>query len=484
MRSAKTPPGVGAFPTIVETAAAIRSRSLSPVELTQIVLERVGRFDPSIHAFISVCGDEGLVRAREAEAEIGAGHYRGPLHGIPYAVKDVYQTKGMRTTAHSYALEHWIPNEDAATVTKMQDAGAILIGKLATFEFSTGAANEGPFPPARNPWNLDYTPMGSSSGAGAAVAAGVVLTALGGDTGGSVRLPAAACGCVGIRPTYGRVSRRGVIPLSWSLDAPGPLAQSVRDCALVLSAIAGYDPRDPTSAQREVPDFSGALGASIHGLRIGVDRKHFFDPTFVEPIVIDAVDRALAELESQGARLVPIELPLLEHVHAAQNIIHIAEAHAYQAPRVLREPEAYGPSVRAYFRLGAFVTARDYLQAQRVRQAIRRQMLGAFESVDVIAAPTISRWAERFDEVDTGTRFGKLTGKPNLMIPFSNAGLPAITVPCGFSPQGLPLGLQIAGPPFDEATVLRVAFAYEQATPWHTVHPNLDALVKEGRNDG
>jgi aspartyl-tRNA(Asn)/glutamyl-tRNA(Gln) amidotransferase subunit A len=463
--------------TIAEVAEHIRARELSPVALMQRTLDEIERLNSSVHAFVTVCGEEALAQARAAETEIAAGRYRGPLHGIPFAVKDVYQTKGIRTTAHSHALVDWIPDEDACTIARLRDAGAILAGKLATFEFSTGAAVEGPFPPARNPWNLAYTPMGSSSGSGAAVAAGMVFAALGGDTGGSVRLPAAACGCVGIRPTYGRVSRRGVIPLSWSLDAPGPITRSVRDCAYVLGAIAGYDPEDPASAKRDVPDFAADLERPIRGMRVGVDRAHFFNSEFVEPSVIELVDRALEVLRAQGAVLVPVALPMLEYVHAAQNIIHVCESHAYQAPRVFRDPRKYGPTVRAYFRLGAFLSARDYLQAQRVRELIRREMVRAFGDVDVIAAPTLSRWAERFDEVDTGTRFGKLTGKPNLMIPFSNAGVPAITVPCGFSADGLPLGLQIAGRPFAETTVFQVAAAYERATPWHTQHPKMEALA-------
>jgi aspartyl-tRNA(Asn)/glutamyl-tRNA(Gln) amidotransferase subunit A len=470
--SAVTPAGADAFSSIAGVAERLRTKAISPVELTAAALERIESRNPHLHAFITVTADRALAQARAAEREIAAGRWRGPLHGIPYSLKDVYETRGIRTTAHSRVLEHWVPERDATCVTRMDEAGAVLLGKTATQEFSTGAVTEGPWPAARNPWNLDYTPSGSSSGAGAAVAAGLGFAALGGDTGASIRMPAAANGLVGIRPTYGRVSRHGVIPLSWSLDACGPLTRTVRDCALVLQAIAGYDPRDPGSANVDVPSFDAPLGTPIAGLRVGVDRKNFFHE-LVDPQVRAAVEEAIRVLERLGARVREIELPWLEYAHAAQNLIHMSESHAYHERRIKTEPHLYGPSLRAYLRLGAFVSAADYVDAQRVRSKIRSGMLAAFSEVDVVVAPTGARFGERFDEIDTSKRFSAGIGsKGNLAVPFSQAGVPAISVPCGFAAEGLPIGLQIAGRPFGEATVFQVAHAYEAATPWHDMHPS------------
>jgi aspartyl-tRNA(Asn)/glutamyl-tRNA(Gln) amidotransferase subunit A len=476
--TASGPAGVEPFGSIADIAERLRTKAISPVELTTAVLQRIDALNPHLHAFITVTADRALVQAERAEREIAAGRWRGPLHGIPFSLKDVYETKGIRTTAHSRALEDWIPERDATCVTRMDDAGAVLLGKTATQEFSTGAVTEGPWPAARNPWNLDYTPSGSSSGAGAAVAAGISFAALGGDTGASIRMPAAANGCVGIRPTYGRVSRHGVIPLSWSLDTCGPLARTVRDCALVLQAIAGYDPRDPGSAKVDVPTFDALLGTPIRGLRVGVDRRNFFHE-LVDPQVRTAVEEAIRAIERLGATVREIELPWLAYAHAAQNVIHMTESHAYHETRIKREPYLYGPSLRAYLRLGAFVSGAEYLHAQRVRAKIRAGMLAAFHEVDVILAPTGARFGERFDEIDASKRFsGGIGSKGNLAVPFSQAGVPAISLPCGFAAEGLPIGLQIAGRPFDEATVFQVAHAYEAATPWHDMHPPIELETK------
>lgn len=481
MTHAASPPASAAtdpFGSIAGVSEQLRTKAISPVELTRAVLQRIETLNPRLHAFITVTAERALAQAKGAEREICAGRWRGPLHGVPFSLKDVYETKGIRTTAHSYALEHWIPERDASCVTRMDEAGAVLLGKTATQEFSTGAVTEGPWPAARNPWNPDYTPSGSSSGAGAAVAAGISFAALGGDTGASIRMPAAANGCVGIRPTYGRVSRHGVIPLSWSLDTCGPLARTVRDCALVLQAIAGYDPRDPGSANVDVPAFKALLGTPITGLRVGVDRKNFFHE-LVDPQVRAAVEEAIRVIERSGATVREIELPWLQYAHAAQNVIHMTESHAYHEARIKREPHLYGPSLRAYLRLGAFASGADYLHAQRVRAKIRAGMLAAFREVDVIVAPTGARFGERFDEIDPSKRFsGGIGSKGNLAVPFSQAGVPAISVPCGFAAEGLPIGLQIAGRPFDEATVFHVAHAYEAATPWHDMHPPMHLETK------
>jgi aspartyl-tRNA(Asn)/glutamyl-tRNA(Gln) amidotransferase subunit A len=453
---------------LAEVASLIRSRQLSPLELATRMLERIETENQSLHAFVTVTADLALGQARATEADIMKGEYRGPLHGIPLAVKDIYETRGIGTTAHSRVLLDWVPDRDATCITRLYESGAVLLGKLATAEFATGSVLEGPFPPARNPWNLEHVPGISSSGSASAVAGGLCFGSLGSDTGGSVRGPSSLCGIVGLRPTYGRVSRHGVLPLAWSLDTAGPMARSVTDCALLLQAIAGHDPNDPTSADVGVPNYAAALTPDLRGMTVGVDREHFFTER-VAPETVEVVEAAIGVLGELGAEVVGIDLPMLDYATASMNIIHASEAHAYHAERIRSTPELYGATVRNYFRLGAFIGAADYLQAQRVRQHIRSEMLAAFERVHLIAAPTYVSPARRFDEMQTGERFKR----GNLTLPFSLAGAPAISVPCGFSGAGLPIGLQLAGRPFDESSVLRAAYAYEQATPWHTMHPPL-----------
>jgi aspartyl-tRNA(Asn)/glutamyl-tRNA(Gln) amidotransferase subunit A len=459
--------GLPPYQTLAATAGLIRRREVSPVEVTAALLDRIARLDGALHAFITVTADLALSQARRAEAELAGGHHRGPLHGIPIALKDLYDTAGIRTTAHSRVLQDNVPPADAPCVTRLYDAGAVLLGKLALSEFATGSVVEGPFPAARNPWNPEHAPGASSSGAGTAVASGMCLGALGSDTGGSIRFPAAFCGVAGIRPTYGRVSRRGIVALSWSLDTAGPLAQTVTDCALLLQAVAGYDPLDPGSAPAPAPDFSAGRDPDLHGLVVGVDRERCFGP-FVEPQTLGAVERALGVLRDLGAEVREIALPLLDVATAALNTIHLSEAHTYHEARIRARPDLYGPTLRAYLRLGALTGVADYLRAQQVRQKIRREMLTALEAVDAIAAPTSVTLPPRLDAQGAAAeRFSR----PSLTAPFSLAGVPAMSVPCGFSADGLPIGLQIAGRPFDEATVFRVAGAYEQATPWHAMHP-------------
>ena len=453
--------------TIGEASRLIETRAISPVELVRSRLDRIGAIDPGLHAFVTVTAELAMAQARVAEEEITRGDRRGPLHGIPISLKDIYATSGILTTAHSYMCEHSVPKANATTVDRLFQAGAVLLGKVALAEFATGSVHEGPFPAARNPWNREHVPGISSSGSGAAVAAGLCLGSLGTDTGGSVRGPASYCGIVGIRPTYGRVSRRGIVPLCWSLDTAGPLAPTVRDCALLLGAIAGHDPGDPTSSRQPVPDYLAGLDGGIRGMRIGIDRDYFFGVT-CDPAVRVVVEEAVKELGRLGADVRTISLPLLRHARTVQNIIHAAESHAYHAARLRSTPELYGPTVRNYFRLGAFIGTADYLQAQRVRAQIRQEMLSILDDVDVLVTPTMPTPPERFDQ-SAGDRLTR----PNFMQPFSLAGVPAISVPCGFTDDGLPVGLQIAGRPFDEATVFQVAHSYEQATAWHTTHPAL-----------
>jgi aspartyl-tRNA(Asn)/glutamyl-tRNA(Gln) amidotransferase subunit A len=363
-----------------------------------------------------------------------------------------------------------VPGRDAEAVRRARDAGAILAGKTQTHEFAWGITSVNVLMgTSRNPWALDRMSGGSSGGSAVALAAHLVPLALGSDTGGSIRGPAAHCGVVGIRPTYGRVSRRGVLALCWSLDTAGPLAPSARDCALILGAIAGHDPADPGSADVPVPDYAAALGRGLAGTRVGVDRRHFFHAG-IEGETLAAVEAALEVLRGLGARIEEVELPALDDAPAALHAIHASESHAYHAERLARAPELYGPTARAYFRVGALVGAADYLRAQRVRARIRRELLAALERVDLLATPTQNGPAERFEAIAPGPeRFARASP----MQPFSLAGLPAVSVPCGFSSAGLPIGLQLAGRPFEESTVLAGADAYELATPWHTMHPPL-----------
>lgn len=446
--------------TIAEAGELLRSRSLSPVELTRAFLDRIDALDDTLQCYITVLHDDAMAAARQAEAEILRGDYRGPMHGIPIALKDLYDTAGVRTTASSKVMADRVPTADATTTARLKAAGAVLLGKLAMHEFALGGPDPtNGFPLARNPWNLAHIPGGSSSGSGAGIAAGLCMGTLGSCTGGSIRGPAAFCGIAGIKATYGRVSRYGVVPLSWSLDHCGPMTWTVEDSAIMLQAIAGYDPKDPTSSQAPVPDYAAALKADVSGLRIGVPRHFFFaDDPKIDKQTLAAVDSALSEYEDMGAHIEEISVPMLEHAGAAQPVIMLSEAFAYHQNNLRNEPELFGEMVRARFRTGGLFSAADYVQAQRARNVLKRQFAEALRRVDVIASPTMSNPAPRFDEMDamTTSRVPSFTG------PYNLTGMPAISTPCGFTTEGLPIGLQIAGKPFDEPTVFRAAYTYEQ----------------------
>ena len=448
------------FLTISEASALIKEGELSPVELTQAFLDRIARLDEQLQAYITVLSDSALAEARDAEAEIRRGGYKGPLHGIPIALKDLYDTKGVLTTASSRVMADRVPDEDATTTARLREAGAILLGKLSMHEFALGGPDPTcGHPLARNPWNLDHIPGGSSSGSGAAVAAGLCMGALGSCTGGSIRGPASHCGIVGIKATYGRVSRYGVVPLSWTLDHCGPLTWTVEDSAIMLQAIAGHDPRDPTTSRQPVPDYLTSMTGDIKGLRIGVPRHFFFaDSPSISKDVQSTVDAAIKDLETLGAHIEEINVPMLEYAGAAQPVIMLSEAFAYHEPKLLKTPELFGDMVRARFRVGGLFTSSDYVQAQRVRNVLKREFAEVMQSVDVIVSPTMSAPPPTFAESDvmTSSRSPSFTG------PYNLTGMPAISVPCGFTPQGLPVGLQIAGKPFDEPTVFKTAYAYQQ----------------------
>ena len=455
--------------TIQEAGDKIRRRALSPVEVVQASLDRIESTEGRLHSFITLLKDDALEQAREAEAEIAKGNYRGPLHGIPYGLKDLYDTAGIRTTAASQVDFDRTPAEDATVVTRLREAGAVLVGKLVMHEYATGAPDfTSPFQPARNPWNLEHATGGSSSGSGSAVSAGQVMGALGSCTGGSIRGPASLCGIVGIKPTYGRVSRHGVVTLSWSQDHCGPMTRTVWDAAVMLQAIAGRDPKDPTTSGAPVPDYASSLGQDVKGLRIGVPRHYFFEPNpDVNPEVVAVVEKGLGALQELGANLEEVTVPNLEYARAVNAIIMAAESYAFHEKNLKTRPNDFGEAVRSRFRIGALLSASDYVQAQRCRQLVKRGFAEAMAQVDLLVTPTTAYAAPRFEAYDTAFT---LRG-PSFTAPFNVTGLPAISIPCGFTETGLPVGMQLVGKPFDESTVLRAAHAYEQLAGWSQLRP-------------
>ena len=459
------------YMTIAQAAPLLRDGQLSPVELTRAFLARIEAIDGRLNSYVTLLPERALAQARAAEAEILRGDYRGPLHGIPIGLKDLYDTAGILTTAMSRVTPDRVPTEDATTVARLNQAGTILLGKLAMHEFALGGPDfTSLFPPARNPWNLAHIPGGSSSGSGAAVAAGLCMGALGSDTGGSIRGPASMCGIVGIKPTYGRVSNFGVVPLSWSQDHCGPMTWTVADNALMLQALAGHDPKDPTTSTAPVPDYSAALRDGIAGMTIGVPRRYFFESgPDVAPETLAAIEGALEVMAELGATVRDVDLPHVEQSRAANQTIMMGEAFAYHEHNLKTRREDYGAMVRDRFLLGGMLTISDYVQAQRVRSLIKREMADALREVDVLVTPTSPKPAAALEGYSGGAT---LTG-PSFTGPFNASGIPAISTPGGFSSDGLPIGLQIAGKPFDEATVLRVAYAYEQAARWFERRPEV-----------
>ena len=453
---------------IAELGSAMRAGRLSPVTLVEACLSRIARYDSVLHSFITVTAETALAEARVAEAELAAGHDRGPFHGIPYALKDIVDAQGVPTTAHSRLMPDTPAASNAHVTEMLSRAGGILVGKLGTFEFALGGPSwDLPWPPPLNPWNTAFLPGGSSSGSGAAVAAGLVPAALGTDTGGSVRWPAACCGIVGLKPTYGRISRRGVQPNTYSLDHCGPMTRTVRDCALMLSACAGHDPLDPGSTDEPVPDYAAALTGDITGLRIGLIRN-WYDPEATAE-VIAAVDRAAAKLASLGAIVEEVTLPDIGLYCDAKTVISISELFALHAPDLRTRPEMFGAKLRQRVMGGVFIRAEEYLNAQRQRNDLARGLIARFSRFDALVT---AGWLNAADPADpNGSDFFR-RGR-NVTMPFSLAGVPSLSVPIGFGAHGLPLAMQVAGAPFAEATVLRIGHAYEQATEWHKRRPLL-----------
>ncbi len=454
------------FITISELGQRLRRREVSPVEITHECLACIEKRNPSLNAFITVMAESALADARRAEAEVLRGEWRGALHGVPVALKDLIDTAGVRTTAASALYEDRIPTQDAEVVRRLREAGAVIVGKNNLHEFAYGGSSlVSQFGDVHNPWDVGRMAGGSSGGSAAAVTAGLAYAAIGTDTAGSIREPAALCGCVGLKPTYGRVSSRGVIPLSWSLDHVGPLAATVEDAAVVLQAIAGYDEEDITSADVPVADYVSALREDAKGMRVGVVRGYFFDELDGE--VASAMERALRGIQSLGAEL--IEVRFGENEVPTDRTLQAAESYAFHAENVAKSPELYQAETVRRIRKGEAITAGEYIQRRRELDEARRSIRVVFADVDVLVMPTTPTLAPAIAELKAepeALRPAELKLLRNTR-PFNVWGLPAISVPCGFTESGLPIGLQIAGPHWREDLVLRLAHAYEQATAGH-----------------
>ena len=453
---------------IVRMGRLIRSGEITATRLAEACLDRIARHDGRLDSFVTVTPETAVAQAAKADRELAAGCDRGPFHGIPYALKDNVDTAGIRSSSHSKIFADRVPTEDATVAAKLREAGGVLIGKTATFEFAIGGpAWDLPWPPARNPWNRDYLPGGSSSGSGAAVGAGFVPGALGTDTGGSIRWPAAMCGIVGFKPTYGRVSRRGVHPNTYSLDHCGPMTRTVADCALMLGAMAGHDPLDPGSIDEPVPDYAAASSGEIAGLRIGLVRDWYAEDG--HPEVVDAVDAAVDMLRSLGASVEETRLDPLQDYVDAKTTISVSELYAVHEGDLKTRPGDFGRQLRSRVVAGALIRAEDYVQALRWRTELVTRAMASFRRFDLLVT---AGWLAPADPADpSGVDFFKK--RLLVTMPFSLTGMPALCLPCGFSRSGLPLSLQIGGKPFDEATVLRVGQAYQQATAWHLARPTL-----------
>jgi aspartyl-tRNA(Asn)/glutamyl-tRNA(Gln) amidotransferase subunit A len=450
--------------TILQAAADLRARRVSSVELTTDSIARIRRSQPALNAYITVTEELALAQAAQADADLAAGRDRGALQGIPIAYKDLFFTRGIRTTAGSPIHSDFIPGHDAAVVERLNAAGAVSTGKLNQHELAYGITSANPhFGPVRNPWNADHSPGGSSGGSGAAIAAGLVFAAMGTDTGGSIRIPAGFCGTVGLKPTYGRVSRYGVFPLGYSLDHMGPLTASVRDAALVLNAIAGHDPRDPASSRRAVPDFLPPAKCSIRGLKIGVPENFYFER--LDPEVESAVRSALARAESLGATLHPVRVPDIDALNTVARIILLAEASAVVQPH-LADRSRFGTDVLALFDQGRLVSAVDYIDAQRLRRRLRNEFNRLWRSVDCIATPTTPTTAPRIGETSiriAGREEDVRLLTTRFMRGINALGLPALSIPCGLSSARLPIGLQMIAPAFREDVLLTAGAALEDS---------------------
>jgi len=460
--------------SIADAARALRAGDYSPLELTDAYLHRIETLNPRVNAYITVTAERAREDAQRATAEFAAGKLRGPLHGIPIAHKDLFETAGIRTTAGSKIHAGYVPQRDCTVARKLQEAGTILLGKLNMHEYAYGVTTDNPhYGPTRNPWDLQRIPAGSSGGSGAAIAAGLATATTGSDTGGSIRMPAALCGVVGLKPTYGRVSKAGVMPLSYKLDHAGPLTRTVEDGALMLNAMAGYDPLDASSVRLPVDDFTRDLGKGVRGLRIGVPRTYFFD--VLEDDVAEGIATAIAELQRLGAQVREVAIPAVgERLGQAFGIV-LAEAQSIHAGALQRRPQDFGADVLEIL-TSYTLTTPEIMSGLRACEQLCVSMRLALEEVDVLLTPTTPVTAVRIGQQFVrygGVEESVLGAMIRCTAPFNVTQLPALSLPCGFSCGGLPIGLQLTGRPFDEATVLRVGYAYEQATDWHLRVPAL-----------
>jgi len=454
--------------TISEAAGLISRRELSPVELTQAHLERIQRLQPRLNSYITVTAEAALASARLLEAEIHAGQRRGSLHGIPLALKDLYETAGVRTTHGSTFYADYIPDADAHVVEKLTAAGTVLLGKTNMHEIALGVTNVNPhYGPARNPWDLERVTGGSSGGSAASLAAGLCMASLGSDTGGSIRIPASLCGVVGLKPTYGRVSLRGVIPLSWNLDHAGPMARCVRDVAILLDAIAGYDPDDPASSNVPTGDYLTQLDGGIRGWKVALASDEFF--ARADEQVLAAIQAAVGVLEQLGAQVIPVEFPEGHAAASANGNMVTSDAAAFHRLRLEENPNGFGSDVLQRLQMGAARPLSEYVLMRREQSRLRRLYERFFEGFDILITPSTPVVAPPIEGPDAIEQARLLT---RFTAPFNLTGLPALSLPCGFSADGLPIGMQIVGRPWAEAAVLRLAHAYEQSTEWHEKRPD------------
>ncbi len=462
--------------TLAEAARQVRERKVSPVELVQDALARIKAHDGVLKSFITVFEEQALQVAKAQEMLSGAGHELGPLQGVPIALKDNVAVRGTRTTAGSKVLADWLPEADATVTTRLRQAGAIFIGKTNMHEFAWGGTSANPhYGAVRNPWNTERFPAGSSGGSAVAVAARFCFGAVGTDTGGSIRLPSAINGTVGLRPSYGRVSNHGIIPLAWSMDTAGPMTRTVKDCALMFGAMAGFDARDAASAPRATDDYLRDLAGGCRGLRIGIVPGYFFE--HLQAPVHDAVKGALATFAELGAEVVDVDIRNIHGNISAQLTIESAEPSTYHQRNLRERPQDYGEDVRTLLETGELLLATHYLQAQRYRALLRAEFMEAFKTVDVFICPSLPFAATKVGEtkvvIENGVEEDMLSAIMQFTGVASLTGLPSLNVPCGFDPDGLPIGMQIIGRPFAEATLLRTGHAFQQATAFHTRAPAL-----------
>jgi aspartyl-tRNA(Asn)/glutamyl-tRNA(Gln) amidotransferase subunit A len=458
---------------ITKLSSLMRDRVVSPIEVTQAFLKRIDQHDKSMNAFITVMADEAEMTAKQVEIDLSNGVYKGPLQGIPIALKDLYFTKGVRTTGGSRILSDFIPSKDSTVTQLLRKAGSIIIGKTNMHEFAFGVTNLNPhYGPCLNPWNENHIPGGSSGGSGAAVITGLCSAAMGSDTGGSIRIPAALCGTVGLKPTYGRVSRNGLIPLSWSLDHAGPLTRTVQDAAIILQAIAGHDPEDESTSQLPVPSFLENLDGGVEGLRIGVPVSPFFEE--LDPGVKKTIEKAITHLSSLGAQIEEVSIPHIQEAASVFLAILLPEAYNYHLQYLGTRSEDYGADVRDRVSVAALVSAADFVQAQRVRRLLKLEMATVLTKVDALITPTVPIPAPRVDAFRISESPKALSTRNALSrftSPFNLVGLPALSVPCGLTDNQLPVGLQIVGRPYEEQTIIRIGHTYESTTEWHSLRP-------------